>query len=203
MADEPRSLQDLLQRTPLHLLHPFACDCAEEALQRERQDGREPDPRSWEAVRLKRLWLDEKINLSILRLAQRGASSAVSAIEGSLPTTPPYAAQQAARSAMMAASLEREKLQHALFHAAFHAALRPSPPNHTASSLILQAEEERQQARLQSLLWAYEHAQQRLLRLLTRRHLQLVQRLQGESLHLDHALFEENVSSHPKSTGTS
>ena len=39
------------------LLHLFACDCAERALKRERKAGREPDARSWDAIRVKRLWL--------------------------------------------------------------------------------------------------------------------------------------------------
>ena len=32
----------------------FACDCAERALSRERDAGREPDPRSWAAVEIAR-----------------------------------------------------------------------------------------------------------------------------------------------------
>lgn len=35
-------------------LREFACRCAERALLREREAGREPDPRSWEAVRIAR-----------------------------------------------------------------------------------------------------------------------------------------------------
>jgi len=35
-------------------LRIFACDCADEALHRERKAGREPDARSWEAVRVAR-----------------------------------------------------------------------------------------------------------------------------------------------------
>jgi len=46
---------------PDKLLHGFACDCAERALLRERNAGREPDKRSWEAVRIKRLWIEGKI----------------------------------------------------------------------------------------------------------------------------------------------
>ena len=38
-------------------LHEFACWCAETALRRERKAGREPDKRSWNAVRVKRRWL--------------------------------------------------------------------------------------------------------------------------------------------------
>jgi hypothetical protein len=36
------------------ILRLFACDCAERALQRERDAGREPDPRSWNAVAVAR-----------------------------------------------------------------------------------------------------------------------------------------------------
>src|SRR3972149_3595906 len=39
------------------LLHEFACWCAEQALKSERKAGREPDPRSWEGIRVKRRWL--------------------------------------------------------------------------------------------------------------------------------------------------
>ncbi len=42
---------------PDAILHAFACDCAERALQREREAGREPDARSWRAIQMKRRWL--------------------------------------------------------------------------------------------------------------------------------------------------
>src|SRR5690606_5004549 len=38
-------------------LHEFGLWCAEQALQRERAAGREPDPRSWKALEVKRRWL--------------------------------------------------------------------------------------------------------------------------------------------------
>jgi len=38
------------------ILRLFACDCAEMALTRERDKGKEPDPRSWESVRVARLY---------------------------------------------------------------------------------------------------------------------------------------------------
>ena len=38
-------------------LHEFACWCAEAGLKREREAGREPDKRSWDAIRVKRRWL--------------------------------------------------------------------------------------------------------------------------------------------------
>ena len=39
------------------ILHEFACWCAEQALKAERKAGREPDERSWAAIRVKRRWL--------------------------------------------------------------------------------------------------------------------------------------------------
>lgn len=41
-------------------LRLFACDAAESALLSERAAGRDPDPRSWEAIRVTRLWIDGK-----------------------------------------------------------------------------------------------------------------------------------------------
>jgi len=38
----------------------FACDCAARALRRERRAGREPDKRSWEALRVARLYAEGK-----------------------------------------------------------------------------------------------------------------------------------------------
>lgn len=42
------------------VLHEFACWCAERALKKERKAGREPDKRSWNAIKVKRLWLKGK-----------------------------------------------------------------------------------------------------------------------------------------------
>lgn len=41
---------------PKMTLHSLACDFAEHALLRERNAGREPDPRSWAVIAAKRLW---------------------------------------------------------------------------------------------------------------------------------------------------
>ena len=38
-------------------LRAFACWCAEQALERERAEGHEPDPRSWAAIEAQRAWL--------------------------------------------------------------------------------------------------------------------------------------------------
>lgn len=42
-------------------LHEFAIWCVEQALTREREAGREPDPRSWAALETKRQWLNDEI----------------------------------------------------------------------------------------------------------------------------------------------
>lgn len=39
------------------VLHEFACWCAERALKAEEKAGRKVDPRSWEALKVKRRWL--------------------------------------------------------------------------------------------------------------------------------------------------
>src|SRR5690606_392190 len=40
------------------VLHEFALWCAERALTREREAGREPNPRAWAALEVKRRWLE-------------------------------------------------------------------------------------------------------------------------------------------------
>ena len=47
--------EDMIEGRVLHL---FACWCAEQALQAERDAGREPDPASWAVVEVKRRWVD-------------------------------------------------------------------------------------------------------------------------------------------------
>jgi hypothetical protein len=42
---------------PSKILHEFACREAHRALMAERKAGREPDPRSWAAIQIKRQWL--------------------------------------------------------------------------------------------------------------------------------------------------
>ena len=43
---------------PARELHLLACDFAEVALMRDREAGLEPHEASWEAIRIKRLWVD-------------------------------------------------------------------------------------------------------------------------------------------------
>src|SRR3990167_8351842 len=42
-------------------LRHFAIDCAERALTREREEGREPDPRSWAAIEAAKAFLRDEI----------------------------------------------------------------------------------------------------------------------------------------------
>ncbi len=191
MHHEPLSLQDLLRDVPLSLLHTFACDCAEEALLRERTDGREPDPRFWEALRIKRLWLAGQVELSVLHIAQRGVRSALSALDLPPPTAALSAARQAARAAHAAASQHHHDLQHAVLYAASHTALRSPPPSFTPG-LLFAAEEERLRDRLLQTLAHHQHARQRLLALLHARTQQLDHALQDQAKKLQHSLFQEN-----------
>ena len=59
-----------------HTLHEFACWCAERALKAERKAGREPDKRSWEAIRVKRRWLKGEATNKELAAASAAAEAA-------------------------------------------------------------------------------------------------------------------------------
>jgi hypothetical protein len=64
---------------PGRVLHEFACVCAERALTREREAGREPDPRTWAAITVKRRWLCGEatdVELAAARDAARAAERA-------------------------------------------------------------------------------------------------------------------------------
>lgn len=54
-------------------LHEFACWCAEQALLREREAGREPDKRSWTAIGVKRRWLKGEATDEELHAARAAA----------------------------------------------------------------------------------------------------------------------------------
>ena len=58
---------------PAEILHEFACRAAEKALLSEREAGREPDERSWQAIEVKRKWLKGEATDSDLNAA--GAST--------------------------------------------------------------------------------------------------------------------------------
>ena len=62
-----------------HTLHEFACRCAEQALLQEREAGREPDARSWAAVKAKRQWLQGEISDEELDAAWAAALDAARA----------------------------------------------------------------------------------------------------------------------------
>ncbi len=73
-------------------LHLFACDVATTALEAERAAGREPDSRSWEAVRVKRAWLAGEATDAARAAAWAAAWAAAGAAAGA-------AARAAARDA--------------------------------------------------------------------------------------------------------
>lgn len=55
------------------ILHNFACNVAEWALNNERKAGREPDPRSWTVIDAKRKWLKSEITDAELKKAYEAA----------------------------------------------------------------------------------------------------------------------------------
>ena len=69
------------------ILHEFACWCAEGALKAERKAGREPDPRSWEAIKVKRRWLEGKATDKELAAARAAARAAAWAAQNRKLTT--------------------------------------------------------------------------------------------------------------------
>jgi hypothetical protein len=58
------------------LLRMFACDCAERALLREREAGREPDQRSWDAVAVARSYTEGKATSGELDAVRDAAGAA-------------------------------------------------------------------------------------------------------------------------------
>lgn len=62
------------------VLHEFACWCAEWTLLREREVGREPDPRSWKAIKVKRAWLKGEATDAELVAVERDAWAATAAL---------------------------------------------------------------------------------------------------------------------------
>jgi len=82
------------------VLYEFACWCAEQALLREREARREPDPRSWAAVEAKRQWVRGEITTEELAVAGAAAGDAASDATGTVAWA---AARAAARVAGTAA----------------------------------------------------------------------------------------------------
>ena len=91
---------------PERILHEYACWCAKWTLKREREAGREPDPRSWEAIRIKRLWLAGKVTDEELAKAKSAAWYAARCAAWSLDDS---AAKSAAKSAARCAARSAAK----------------------------------------------------------------------------------------------
>ena len=98
-------------------LHLFAVWCAEQALLAERAAGREPDARSWKALKVKSLWLEGKATNKELGAASNAASSAASTASNAA-----YAASNAASYAASTASYAASTAAYAAAYAASNAA---------------------------------------------------------------------------------
>ncbi len=87
------------------VLHEFAVWCAEQALERERAAGREPDARSWAALEAKRRWLRGEITNDELAAARAAARDAAwDATRAAARAAAKAAAWAAARAAAWAAA---------------------------------------------------------------------------------------------------
>ena len=87
-----------------NVLHEFACAVAEQALLKGRESGKEPDPRSWQAIKVKRRWLKGEASSEELEAARAAAWEAWEAREAAEATA--WAAARAAARAAGAAAWE-------------------------------------------------------------------------------------------------
>ena len=83
-----------------HMLHEFACLCAERALKRAKVE----DARSWRAIEVKRLWLAGKATDAELAAASAAASAAAYAAASAAASAAAYAAAWDAASAAASAA---------------------------------------------------------------------------------------------------
>ena len=84
-------------------LRIFACDCAERALLREREAGREPDPRSWKAVEVARRFAAGEATSEELEEARAAGATWAAAWAAGAAGAARAAAQAAAQAAAEAA----------------------------------------------------------------------------------------------------
>ena len=68
------------------ILRLFACNCAERALKKERKMGREPDERSWAAVRVARRFAAGRASTDELVAARNAAGNVAGAVTGAAVT---------------------------------------------------------------------------------------------------------------------
>lgn len=128
-------------------LHLFAVWCAEHALIRERKAGHEPDQRSWNAIKIKRAWLDGKATDEELAAARDAAEDAAwDAARAAAQNAALAAARDAARAAVWAA------VRSAVWDAAWTAARLAAWDAERADTRA--AEKEAQARRLESMLLA-------------------------------------------------
>ncbi len=97
---------------PERVLRLFACWCADRALKQEQTNGREPDKRSWEAVRVARRFAADHATRDELSAAESSARSAARSAESawSAWSATWSAAMSAARSAASAESAQLVRL---------------------------------------------------------------------------------------------
>ncbi|MCB9641041.1 MAG: hypothetical protein H6728_12230 [Myxococcales bacterium] len=161
------------EKIPDHILHNFACDCAERALSRSKRLAMIPDPRSVEALRYKRLFIEGRCSEQALRYAFYAAQDAArSSYKG---------VRDAGYAAMNAALIDPRESSYAVSRDAICDASRHG---------LRQEEIVWQVEHMNRLLTEYMHKRESLLLLLRKRKVQqhdgTLQRYQS---HLEEALF--------------
>lgn len=102
--ENPISVKELLRLLTESDQHEAACAFAERALVRERDCGRDPDPRSWEAIEAKRAWLRGELTDHELLTARKAAWAATEAVKHFRPCAVWAAAEAAVWAAGQKAS---------------------------------------------------------------------------------------------------
>ena len=126
------------------VLREFACDCAERALLRERQAGREPDRRCWAAVEMVRRYAHDEATAEEAGEAARAAKAAARAAKAAARAAKAAArAAKAARAATEAAKAAAWTAAEAVAAAATGVAMATKAAEETAKAAAWAALEAR------------------------------------------------------------
>lgn len=134
-------------KTPNHIRHHFACACAERAL----SFIENPDPRSLEALRVKRLWIEGKATDEELEKVKQAAIEAYAA-----------SASAAAAAAAAAAAVTESDAIHGVDYTSYAALSRSR-----FSDAERKKEKKWQQNKLEEMIREYEELRRQLIVLLS------------------------------------
>jgi hypothetical protein len=137
-------------------LHELACEFTERALTRERDAGREPHPRSWDAIAAKRKWLAGEIGDSELRSARWAARAVARAVARSADAA---ADADAAASASVDARYVAARYVAAMYVAADAAADAAASASAAADAVYVAAADAARAARSEAAEYEWQLAQ--------------------------------------------